>query len=179
MKVPLYFDALNLGEPSSEYVAWIDVMGMQGILARSVKIAANFSYKLHIAALESPNAEIKLYPIMDGLYACSPSRDALIAFIRSVLRVLTAKFVDETKHGYRFLVRCGVAHGEVYHGCDLNRAASFTLADNPGYRDKLMIGEPIVSAFKGERKAPPFGVFAASGFDDLLEEQQPFDHWRR
>ena len=70
-----FFDARHLGEPSNEYVAWLDVMGMQSILAYSPESAANFVFKFHDAVLKAKSDSIHLYPVMDGIYACSAFRD--------------------------------------------------------------------------------------------------------
>jgi hypothetical protein len=52
-------------------------MGIQGALRRSIKIAANFVYKLHDAALQARIAPLRLYPIMDGFYASSPDVETM------------------------------------------------------------------------------------------------------
>lgn len=61
----LFFDVRLQGEPSVEYVAWVDVMGTQGALERSTKVAANFIYKLHIAVLRNQQEGVGFYPLMD------------------------------------------------------------------------------------------------------------------
>jgi hypothetical protein len=44
----LLFNADHLPETASEYVAWVDVMGTQVSMSRSIKTTANFIFKLHI-----------------------------------------------------------------------------------------------------------------------------------
>jgi len=56
----LYFNANKLLDPSNEYVCWIDVMGIKSSMERSIKISANFIYKLHIAAIEAPSDGLKI-----------------------------------------------------------------------------------------------------------------------
>ena len=50
--LPLFFDKSKVS-PTNEYICWIDVMGSQSIMLRSLKIASNFVMKLHIAALRA------------------------------------------------------------------------------------------------------------------------------
>jgi hypothetical protein len=108
-KMTLFFDARELGEPSSEYVAWIDVMGIQGALRRSIKIAANFVYKLHDAALQARTGRLRLYPIMDGFYASSPDSETMGAFLRQVFRSSAQEFVSQEKELFRFLIKGALA----------------------------------------------------------------------
>jgi len=51
--MPLGFNAGHLPEMASEYVAWVDVMGTQVSMSRSINATANFIFKLHIAALRA------------------------------------------------------------------------------------------------------------------------------
>ena len=49
----IYFDSRYFGEPSYEYVCWLDVMGTANQMLRSLPISANFVFKLHCAVLEA------------------------------------------------------------------------------------------------------------------------------
>jgi hypothetical protein len=177
----LFFDARELGEPSSEYVAWIDVMGIQGALRRSIKIAANFVYKLHDAALQARTGRLRLYPIMDGFYASSPDSETLGAFLRQVFRSSAQEFVSQEKELFRFLIKGALARGEVYHGSELRPNASTTLHDNQAYRDQILLGQAMVQAHLGETEAPPFGVYVDGSAQEFLKESEsfPFDVWWR
>lgn len=153
-----YFDARGLPVPSDEYVAWIDVMGVQSHMHRSISVAANFVFKLHVAALDSPGYEVSLYPVMDGFYVTSKTRAALEAFLRSVFSQCAHAFAKEKTVHFRFVIRGGIAHGEVYHGSQIENGASKRLAENPGYRGAIVLGPPVVDAHQIEPTAPPFGL---------------------
>lgn len=153
-----YFNANELPLPEISYVAWVDVMGIESHMQRSIKSAANFIYKLHVAALESPRTVVSLYPMMDGFYATCQSRPAMEEFLRALFYKLAHLFVSETKPHFRFLARGGLAYGEIYHGRGLSDAASSTLAANKPHRDSIVLGVPVIDANRVERLAPPFGV---------------------
>lgn len=48
-QTPLFFNAAHLPLPTEQYVAWVDVMGTQTSMSTSLRTAANFMFKLHIA----------------------------------------------------------------------------------------------------------------------------------
>src|SRR5437867_1770841 len=60
---------------------------------------------------------------------------------------------------FRFIVRGGMALGLVVHGATLPEDCSWTLFKNDSYRDKLLLGLPMVQAHQAETNAPPFGVY--------------------
>jgi hypothetical protein len=157
-----YFDARELPKPRREYVCWLDVMGMEAQMKYSAAVSANFVFKLHVAALEAPGERMRLYPIMDGLYGCSPSRAVMDAFMSSVLSSLVETFRAQSVPHFRFVVRGAVAYGDVYHGAEVGNAASKTLSANPAYRAAIMLGPPVVDANRTEPEAPPFGIAATS-----------------
>lgn len=177
-----YFDASDLAA-SSEYVAWIDVMGTQASMSRSISATANFVFKLHIAALEATRAGIRLYPVMDGLYAAGPDQAAFIEFLRSLVTAIAKTFVGTADHRHRFIIRGGLAFGSVYHGAEVPVTASKELAAAPAYRDSILLGMPMVQAHLVERTAPPFGIAvdeSARGF--APNGTEPFHtawwHWK-
>lgn len=153
-----YFDVRALPAPSNEYVAWVDVMGIQSHMHRSINSAANFMFKLHVAALDSPRDGVLLYPVMDGFYATSKSRAALETFLKSVFRQCAGAFSAEKMNHFRFLILGAIAFGSVYHGSEVGDAGSKRLAENPNYRASLVLGPPIVDANLSARDAPPFGI---------------------
>jgi hypothetical protein len=71
--MPLFFNAQVLPNPANEYVAWIDVMGVQSAMSRSLNITANFIFKLHVAALQAPHAGLSLYPVEEESWRASPA----------------------------------------------------------------------------------------------------------
>jgi hypothetical protein len=154
-----YFNAKLLPPPSAEYVLWLDVMGIQSAMSRSISIAANFVFKLHAMALEAPNDGIALYPVMDGLYAATPSRVKIESFAGSILREASDLFVAEPTPLFRFIVKGAVAYGLVVHGASVPQDACPILASRPTYKENLLVGLPMVQAHQGEREAPPFGLY--------------------
>ncbi|MGE3601283.1 MAG: hypothetical protein AB7N70_37720 [Dehalococcoidia bacterium] len=178
-----YFDASKLKAPTKEYVAWIDVMGVQASMSRSIATTANFIYKLHIGALEAQTSGVRLYPVMDGVYATGRSQPEFLAFLRKLFSSLGALVGGEQEPARRFLVRGGLAFGAVYHGVDVPGEASPVLCDNPSYRDGILLGMPMVQANLVERTAPPFGIAvdaSARGFSPT--ETEPLHvgwwHWK-
>ena len=103
--MPLWFNADHLPNPSLEYVAWVDVMGTQISMSRSLAISANFIFKLHTAALQASNQNITLYPIMDGFYASSSSKSDILRFLQSVFEQVAEEFNREEAQLHRFIVR--------------------------------------------------------------------------
>lgn len=171
----LPFNGKKLGEPSDEFVAWLDVMGIQSALRRSAKIAANFVYKIHHAAL-AHDSNVTLYPVMDGIYACTKTRDEMKKFLSFVFRSVASDLIKTAKQEFRFVIRGAVAWGPVYHGRDLSPEASWTLDQHKEYKRQLLLGMPMVKAHAGEREAPPFGLYvdASARFADA---PYPFDVW--
>jgi hypothetical protein len=155
--------------------------GIQGALRRSIKIAANFVYKLHHAALQARIAPMRLYPIMDGFYASSPDLEAMSTFLRQVFLSSAEEFVSQEKELFRFLIKGALAHGEIYHGSEPRPNASATLHDNQRYRDQILLGQAIVQAHLGEIEAPPFGLYVDASAQHFLKESKPFpfDVWWR
>lgn len=125
---------------------------------RSINIAANFMFKLHVAALDSPLKDIHLYPVMDGFYATAKSRVVLESFLRSVFGLCADTFTKEKNMGFRFVIRGAIAFGNTYHGAEVADAGSKRLTENPLYRASLLLGPPIVDANQSEHDAPPFGI---------------------
>ena len=128
-------------------------------MSRSLARSANFIFKLHTAALQAPNQNVNMYPVMDGLYAASPSQSNISNFLKSVMRDIAAEFIREPNMHHRFLVKGALAFGPVIHGSAIPQPASATLYGNPVYRDSLLLGLPMVQANACERLAPPFGIY--------------------
>ncbi len=156
--MPIPFNANSLPQMQSEYVAWVDVMGTQSSMSRSISATANFIFKLHIAALQAATPNIRLYPVMDGFYVACRERNAMLDFLRGVFKAVADEFNAETESHHRFCIRGGLAFGPVIHGRDCGPCA-LELQSNPAHRDKILLGMPMVQAHLAERGAPPFGVF--------------------
>lgn len=157
--MPLIFDADHLPPSSPEYVVWVDVMGIQVAMSCSLARSANFIFKLHTAALQAPNRNVTMYPVMDGLYASSASQNDILNFVKSVMRDVATEFIRETNMHHRFVVKGALAFGPVIHGNAIPQLASTTLHRNQSYRDSLLLGLPMVQANACEKLAPPFGIY--------------------
>ena len=155
------FNAAGLPISSSQYVGWIDTMGIQSAMGRSMDIAANSIFKLHIAVLESLDAlpehqrdNISLYPVMDGVYFVTNDQPALFRFLRRLFGCLAREFIETAEMRHRFLVRGALACGPVVHGFQLPEGASSVLHDHGKYRDSILVGLPMIQAYLTERLAP-------------------------
>ena len=152
-----YFEGKILPSAQSLFVCWVDAMGIESAMRSSLTRTANFVFKLHIAALEAPRS-LRLYPVMDGLYIVARQASDIRIFIADVFSRLADMFVCESEPKHRFVVRAGVAHGQVVHGDSLPSGISDTLDLNTRQRDSIILGEAIIDAFSAEHSAPPFGV---------------------
>lgn len=179
--MPPYFDARHLPQPRNEYVAWIDVMGTQAGMSRSLATTANFMFKLHSAAIQAPLGGVRLYPVMDGLYVTTEGQAAMRAFLTSVFEAVAAEFNHEDEPLYRFLVRGAIAFGPTIYGAEVPREASASLAAHPPYLNSILLGLAMVQAHLGEPSAPPLGVFVhdtARSFSPAPERPFRFSWWR-
>ena len=179
---PPFFNAGYLPIPTNNYVAWVDVMGVRSIMSRSVAITANFVFKLHVTAIEAPQTGIKLYPVMDGLYAVSNSQKPMLAFLDNVLSRLADLFVSTPQMHHRFIVKGALAFGPTIHGCDVlpEAFASVNEGQIHDYNNCVLLGMPMVQAYESEMKAPPFGLYvheSARAFAPPNEEPIRFAWW--
>ena len=164
----IFFNSAHLGEPTYDYVCWLDVMGTANQMLRSLPIAANFVFKLHCAMLEAceelgNSADgVRLYPVMDGVYITSPRRKPLQGVLNQALCRIAITFMNETKCFHQFLVRGAVAYGPVYHGVHLDPRTTDILDAHARIRDTILMGLPMAQAYQAERDAPPFGIAAHS-----------------
>jgi hypothetical protein len=156
-----YFDAAKLPKPTNEYVAWIDVMGTQSVMSRSLPIAANFIFKLHAAALKAQTEHAHLYPVMDGFYVSSPDQKVILDFLRAVFSEVAETIVAEKSNWHRYIVRGALAFGPITHGSDVPKSASASFGTDLGvqYKRSLLLGMPVVQSYLGEKNAPPLGLF--------------------
>ena len=179
--MPLTFDADHLPLASPEYVVWVDVMGIQVAMSRSLAKSANFIFKLHTAALQAPRTNIRLYPVMDGFYASSSSQSDILSFVNYVMSNVAREFIRETNMNHRFVVKGALAFGPVIHGNTVPQLASRTLHENQSYRDFLLLGLPMAQANSCERLAPPFGIYvheSARSFSPPESSPLTFIWWK-
>ncbi|MGB7810370.1 MAG: hypothetical protein WBP56_04465 [Polyangia bacterium] len=135
--------------------------------------AANFVFRLHVAALEAPHADLRLYPVMDGLYATTKCQRSLRTFLEAVFGRLCSVFSEQVEMKHRFLVKAGVAYGAVFHGSQVNDNVNTRLAREQGYAQSILLGMPMAQAFACEKFAPPFGIY----IDESARAFSPDGEW--
>lgn len=172
-----YFNANALPEPHDEHVAWVDVMGCQSHMARSIKVVANFVFKLHVAAIEARQEDVTVYPVMDGFYAMAIEAKALQCFLRGVFSDIAALFRGENQNHFRFVIREAVSFGGIYHGRDIGEEGAKRLEENPTYKSSICLGMPIIDAYKTEQQAPPFGLAVHPSATSFIEMSQDGVWW--
>ena len=171
----LYFNASELPDPTGEYVFWCDGMGTGGALSKSLSHASNFVFKLHRAFGEAADSVVgvKLYPLMDGMYVTSQSRDTIQTVIRRAYVELAKEFCDHKDVNKHFLVRGAVAYGTTLHGSDIPDSAfatgnartrpanlkKFQQSQLNETRSNLLLSSVMGIAYRDESLAPPFGVY--------------------
>lgn len=156
---PPFFDAEYL-VTEDRYVVWLDVMGTGSLLTRSLKTAANFIFKLHVASLETPHDGIHLYPMNDGVFAVGENLEAIRRWLKgSFLRINLANQAVNSDQTKIFMVRASVAYGPVAEGPKVQDGASDALRDNAAIRDAVLVGAPVVNAYLSERNICPFGIY--------------------
>jgi len=147
---------------SDEYVAWIDIMGIESSMAVYPKIAEVNVGKLHLAVAEYKAVDnLETYPMVDGIYAVSTDRERIFEFAEHILGRFSQNLISRTdfglnKGGLKFgpLIRCGIAKGEVHHWSDLTETALATHKN----REALITGNAVSLAHESEAKAPPVGI---------------------
>lgn len=173
----LYFDANQLPEMKYEYVAWVDIMGTQISMSKSIKITANFIFKLHLAALSANKSKgLNLYPVMDGFYATSALQSEMLEFLRTVFRSVADEFIATDDQYHRFAIRGGLAYGPVIHGNNVHECSK-DLKTNASYTDAILLGLPMVQAYLSEHDAPPFGVFVHESARTFAPSGTDPMHW--
>jgi len=133
-------------------------MGSESIMLRSLKTASNFVMKLHIAALTAcEEIEVDVFPVIDGMYVCSPSQRSILDFIDSVYSQLADVFVNETEPYKTFVIRGGLAYGPIVKGSQAFECNE-KLADCKDYTRRILVGPALTQAFRIEEKSSPFGL---------------------
>jgi len=144
------------------YVAWIDVMGSGSMMVRSLKNTLNFTLKLQSAAIDSEIANVKLFPMNDGVFAISSSIFNLQNFIVAVyerIYLSNKSAIGLKKMDKVFVARASIAYGPVFDGESVTRECSQILFDNPNFACRILIGPPVINAFRSESYTGPFGIF--------------------
>ena len=140
-----------------KYVCWVDVMGSQNVMLRSLNMSAHFLMKLHLASLQVHDTSIELYPVIDGIFACSSSQKSILNFLNKVNSALAITFILEPTSLHKFMIRSGLAYGPVITGKE-TLACADELRENSNHINQVFFGAPLTQAFQIEKKAAPFGV---------------------
>lgn len=183
-----YFNS-NIGElpePKERYVCWMDVMGTSAISSRSITEAAIKVFKLHISAVanfedlpEWCRNRLEMYPMMDGVYAVSESKEALQRLLESIFVSLGEDMVDAEEIHHVLAIRAAIAYGPIIEGNHVNGYND--ILEGTDHQQRTMVGLPIVQSFLSEGKAPPFGVFiheSARAFAPDREDPFQFVWWK-
>lgn len=159
-----YFNAEKLGEPRREFVLWLDCMGTQCFMQRSIRTAANFIFKFQntVATHCASVSGMKVYPVMDGVYITAQHSKDILSVATKIMMDLATLFSNETNKSFRFLVRGAISYGDVYHGKNVTKDAfvpNGQSTDNVRIRkESVLLGTPVIQAYKRENFAPPFGI---------------------
>lgn len=180
----LSFSSEKLPPAANNYVAWIDLMGAGHLMSTSVHKSANFLARLHMAVADSSSKidfSGHILAINDGVFLVTESKEEIMVMVRDVMALLALYFVAVPRQRDRFFVRCGVAYGPVYFGGDL--AGGITdkgITEACNTLDHVAFGPPIISAYRAETNAPPFGVAiheSARAFSPKGFEPFRMTHW--
>lgn len=185
---------INSGEISpapTKYVAWLDLMGSTSIMTRSMAISASFLGKLHSAALESrtemersddlPLEDLRIYPVVDGLYVTCTNQTPLLRFLKRTLSRCAIDFLFARQDLHKFMVRASICLGPVIEGAALCTKSHFYLKANRDYTEHILFGPPVAIAYKQERLAAPFGVYVDASVRVVTPPERPplsRAHWR-
>lgn len=156
----LYFNSKLLGSPRRSFVIWVDCMGTQCFISRSIDISANVVMKFQTAVAWACSSfdDVCVYPVMDGAYITSESFSSLKKAIGLMMGALFRSFIKTEEQEHRYLVRGAIAYGDVFHGADISKDAfDRKVCDDIGKRS-IMLGLPMIQAYQCERCAPPFGI---------------------
>jgi hypothetical protein len=159
-----YFSARGVtDELGVRYVAWLDLMGTSSMMRRSATIAATFIGKLHSAAIKAtknvPEDQVRLYPVIDGVYITSAAQAPLLRVLKPILKALAVNFVLEKDIVHRFMVRGAIAYGPTCEGKDLLTKENWQLNSRPEYAKSICLGVPLAQAFDAEKAAAPYGIW--------------------
>lgn len=157
-----FFNAEMLPALQKEYVCYIDILGIQSKMIHSLSQTANYMFKLHATILEAWRTasynSISVYPIMDGAYITSTREKDILNLITYIYCSLCQELLV-TEFKFWFLIRASIAYGNIIHGRNIPYDASLEFASRVGYKEELLIGEPMISAYNGERLSAPMGIY--------------------
>lgn len=157
----IYFNDADFPEMKNEYVLWVDIMGTKNNMSQSVRTSSIFICKLHVAILNAKKNinDIHVYPMMDGAYVTSQNENDMKSFIKKLFNALSDTLIAEKNDFHKFLVKGSLAYGPVLHGHSIQNTCSILFEKNRAYVDNILLGLPMIQACKGEKNAPPFGIY--------------------
>lgn len=155
-----YFNGEKFPNAQKEYVLWIDIMGTKNFMSTSLRTSSLFICKLHMAILEAKTENMHIYPVMDGAYITTKNQGEMRTFIKSVFTSLGELFMNESNPLHQFIVKGAIAYGPVVHGKDIPKDCNEEIiGKNTEYMTSILLGMPMIQAVKGEKQAPPFGIY--------------------
>jgi len=153
--------------PEPEFVCWLDLMGMQNAMLRSLPKTANFAMKLLVAAAppQTPHPQtLGVCPVIDGLFIHSPDRDELLGVVKRAIARLAMACISGGQPEHTFLIRGAMAFGPLVKGTLVNdecfRPDTYhgSAPQRPPLADRVIFGFAVSAAYRASHKAPPFGV---------------------
>ena len=164
---------------TKEYVCWIDIMGTQNTMSESFQKAANFILKFHGCIIEVVKdvEGVCYYPLMDGVFITTPNNATIRTIIDKIFSAIAVIFLNEDKHGHRFVIKGSLAYGDIAHGKTINDQICDKLAHEDDYKHAIMCGLPMIQAFKAEHTAPPFGVYIHESARNPADLQGKYYGW--
>ena len=182
-RLPIYFNFDRLPQPRATYVAWVDVMGAGNMMSQSLLKSANCIGRLHIALIMALNRDLAVSPFMDGAYVRAERQEVMLDVLCRVFEEMAFYFLKAKEHKRRFLIRAGLAFGEVIEGVSIPTSTSKILGayNKTWYREGIYFGHPIQQANRAEKSAPPFGIAideSARGFCQSDERPLSGLWWR-
>lgn len=169
----------TLSGVKNSYVCWMDLMGAQNQMSTSLESSSIDMFGVHVAIDETKSDyDVNVYPIMDGAYIVSERQQPLRDFLSdTIAKIAKDNVYTDSDVRYTYIIRAAVSFGPVIHGDEVPQRANQEFFDdeNP-YPDSLIIGAPISQAFRGEGKAPPFGIFVDESARAFApEDNRPMD----
>lgn len=162
--IMIYFNCEELGNAEAAFVLWMDCMGTNCFMKRSIKTAANFIFKFQSCVANVCNGQkgVHIYPVMDGVYITHKSCTVILLIARSIMKEMSMQFVEEKNVQFRYFVRGAIAYGDVYHGKSLPLSAFTNKKDKEEKvkvkKEAILLGTPVIQAYQTESLAPPLGI---------------------
>jgi hypothetical protein len=186
-----FINSSEISAAPVKYVAWLDLMGSTSIMTRSMAVSASFLGKLHSAALQSktemedaddtPLEDLRIYPVVDGLYITCTNQTPLLRFLKKTISRCAFDFIFARQELHKFMVRGSICLGPVVEGAALCTKSHFHLKANPAYAEHILFGPPVAIAYKQERLAAPFGIYVDASIRVVTPPERPpltYAHWR-